>query len=105
MPREYTEAEVRERFLDYVRAISRYWADLPNQTAQERCDGVAFSIMVALDGETLGLPGFTVSPRPHADDRKFHEERGENWFPGPNPYDVCDIGGSLHELFYKKEQP
>lgn len=103
MSRPYTEAEVRERFLDHVRAVSKYWADIPFKTAQERCDGVAFSIMVMLDGETFGLPGFTVSPRPHDDDRKFHEERGENWYPGPLPDDICDIGGALHEYFYKRD--
>jgi hypothetical protein len=87
---------MRERFLRHVASVTDYWAELPDKTPQERTAGVAFSILVALDGETLALPGFNVVCRPHPDDKKYCKSKGCNWTP-----DGCDIGGALHEQFAK----
>jgi hypothetical protein len=58
-----------------------------------RFEGLAFSLLVILDGGT-DLPGFKLSPDPHPSDKEFNQKRGENWFPKD-----CDIAGELHELF------
>lgn len=95
-PRMLTTDEVRERFLDHVRTLAAYWNDVPNQTTRDKLDGLAFSIMVLLDGGT-GLPGFKVTPNPHAADKEYHRREGSNWFPND-----CDIAGCLHDMYHKK---
>lgn len=94
--RAFTEEEVRERFLAHVRTMAKYWDGVPNQTPSDKLDGLAFSIMVLLDGGT-GLPGFKVIPDPHPDDKAYHQREGENWYP-----DDVDIAGCLHDLYLKK---
>ena len=100
-PREHTRDECRRMFLGHIRATSRYWAtvDSPDgpKTTQERLDGLAFSILAMLDG-CASVPGFQVIPAPHPDDRAYHQEQGENWWPS----DV-DIAGSLHEEWHRHD--
>lgn len=43
------EDSARAEFLEAVADNVRYWVDLPNKTPLERCNGVAFSILVTLD--------------------------------------------------------
>jgi len=106
-PRELTEDEVQRVFLDQVRAMCRYWVEESiATTVKEKVEGVAFSILVALDGGNIGLPGFIVAPSPHPDDKEYHRSHGENWYPENDPEAVkCDIGGSLHEHFHIHEPP
>lgn len=93
-PRVYTEAEVREIFLDHVRNLIDFWAtqagDLP---VRECLEGVVHNIFAALDGSTLVLPRFIIRPFPYPEDQDFYRERGENWFPDAD--DQVDIGGHL----------
>lgn len=103
-PREYTLEEVRKKFLDAVRGIAQYWADerlVPDRTTQERCQGVAFSILVLLDGDDANLPGFALVPDPHPDDKEYCRGEGENWYPTQEV--ACDIRGAarLHDEFYR----
>jgi len=112
--RELTTAEVRERFLAKVRTIVDYWADegtegpLANQSLRQRCEGVAFSILVTLDGEDAELPGFVVAPNPHPDDKIYCREHDLDWYPrtadGLKEHMVgrLDIAGSLHEDIWRK---
>jgi hypothetical protein len=103
-PHELSVDEVRNNFLDHVRGIVEYWNDESRvkSSTKERLEGVAFSILVALDGGSAGLPGFVVAPSPHPDDKDYCKMEGENWYPKA-PVVKCDIAGCLHELFYKKE--
>ena len=94
-PRAYTEEEVRAKVIAHVSAVAEYWASLPNQTPRERCDGVAFSLLVMLDGGSMDLPAMDVSLAPHPDDKPFHEACGENWFEPGMMFNDCQ----LHELF------
>ncbi len=57
-----------------------YWAalDMPEMA---RLEGLAFSILVALDGEAAAIPAFIVAPYPHPDDKHYHVENGENYYP------------------------
>ena len=92
-PRALTANEVRDAFLMQVAHIVDYWENESRAgSVRARLEGVAFSILVALDGSAAALPGFRVSPDPHESDEAFRKERGENWYPN----DV-DIAGALHE--------
>jgi len=96
-PRAFTEQEVITHFLDTVRATARYWAELPDKTPQERCDGVAFSILNIIDGTNMGHPAMDLCLSPHPDDKAYCIANDMNWFePGQciNGYDM------LHELYY-----
>lgn len=100
-PRALTVDEVRTAFLEHVRSMVDYWETVESadgQTLRSRLEGLAFSILVALDGSALALPAFKVSPMPHPDDAAFNRAQGENWYPT----DV-DIAGSLHELIWRQE--
>ncbi len=98
-PRAYTEAECREMFLDHIRQMVDYWEQVPEKTLRRSLEGIAFSILVALDGEA-DLPVFKVIPQPHLGDKTYHQNMGTNWWP-----DDVNISGSLHEEFYKEEKP
>ncbi len=99
-PREYTEGEVRQQFLQLVWSYIKYWHTLPDKSCRKRLEGLAFGILVILDGESTELPGFIVSPNPHEDDKEFLRGQGENWYPEG----ICDIAGSLHELFHSAKE-
>lgn len=68
-------------FLGAVRDAANFWGSLKDKTPQEIADGVAFSILVALDGDTVGCPPFKV------------QRLGERGEVGP------DIAGQLHDDF------
>lgn len=101
MTRPYTEAECRSMLLDHVRTLVLYWSgeigNVPHEkSVKDRLDGLAFSLLVMLDGGTE-LPGFKVIPDPHPDDRQYHIDEGENWWP-----DDVDLAGGLHEVFCRQ---
>lgn len=65
--------------------------------------GLAFSILTALDGEAGDLPGFHVVPCAAEEDKDYLISQGENWYPRLSQRvkdTLCDIGGSLHEVFH-----
>lgn len=99
MSREYTNEEVREQFLAHVRGIADYWQNRPSISLKEATEGVAFSILVALDGESE-LPAFEVIASPHPEDKVFSESQGENYYPVVAL--KHNIAGELHERFFKK---
>lgn len=91
-PRAYTAEEVRAQILTHIAAMSKYWAEVPGQSIQDRCDGVAFSILTMMDGCTMALPQMDLKLNPHPEDQEFCKSKGENWFePG------MEVGGALHE--------
>lgn len=95
-PRAYTPEEVQVMLLGQIRGFARYWANLPNKTPQERCDGLAFSILNIFDGSTE-LPAMNISLSPHPDDQEYHRENGENWYEPGQVINDC----VLHEPYYK----
>lgn len=95
-PRAKTAEEVREEFLQQVRAYAHYWATLPDQTPQDRCDGMAFSILNILDGNTM-LPAFNLTVAPHPEDKEYHIAQGDNWYEPDMLINDC----MLHEFYYK----
>lgn len=116
-PRPLTVDEVRDRFIRHVRGLIDYWENLPGKTTRERMDGVVFSILVSLDGESAGLPKFIVAPDPHPSDKEFCKENGIDWWrtegnkgmglywPQNCDLDVkADISGCLHEWLCAEER-
>lgn len=104
-PRAYTAEEVHERLLAHARTMALYWATLPDRdpatghplSIRDRCEGVAFSLLVMLDGDSMVLPRVRLALDPHPEDQEFLKGEGENWFePGQ------EIEGPFHEFFYKR---
>ena len=96
MPREMTIEECQAAFLKHVWVLIDYWSKLPGKTERERMDGLAFSMLVAIDGEAMAVPSFTLAPAPHPDDKEYRRSQGNNWWP---PSGV-DIAGPLHDQFH-----
>jgi len=81
-PRQYTTNEVAEKFLGYIQHLVDYWdKEERAPTAREKLHGLAFSILVALDGDMMILPKFIVLPDPHPDDKAHYRAQGVNWYP------------------------
>jgi hypothetical protein len=101
-PTEYTEEEVRDQFLNYIREMVDEWDAANNKTTKEKLNGLAFTILAAIDGNSPDVPSFILAPFPHEDDKQYKIDNGENYYPDNNGIDVkCDIAGDLHEKFYK----
>lgn len=108
-PREWTDDEVREKFLAHVRTLISYWAGEggsnvdPASSRRDALEGLAHSIMCIVDGNTLALPAFVLAPAPHPDDEAFMRSEGENWYPSASgtPH---DIGGSLRYGVFEKSK-
>lgn len=94
--REYTEAEIREIFLRSVWDRIRYWDD-DRFSRNKALSGLAFSILSMIDGCSLDIPPYKISPIMDHDGYNFDIENGNNLYPIT---EEIDIGGSLHELFY-----
>lgn len=93
-PRAYTPEEVRDRLLDHICLAIDCW-DKQQPDKRGAMEGLAFSILTALDGATTHLPAFLVTPMAHPADTEYHKAEGENWYPEDRP----DLG-MLHEHFY-----
>ena len=105
MPRELTTDEARKLFLDQVRRYVDYWEkESRAPLVREKLEGLAFGILVILDGGSGGLPSFAVIPTPHESDKAYCESIGANWFR-PAPAELTgDIGGGLHEHFHDAKE-
>lgn len=103
MAKQKTEKQVRQEFLDHVRMLVNYWDKETSKTdSREKLEGLAFSILVAIDGEAVALPSFILAPCPNEDDKQYHIDNGEDYYPENHDSDVkCDIAGNLHNEFYK----
>lgn len=102
--RQYTENEVRKQFLDHVRMLVDYWdKETSRETTKKRLDGLAFSILAAIDGSSVSLPSFVLAPLPHENNKQYRINNKENYYPENHDSNVkCDIAGSLHDSFYEK---
>lgn len=73
-------------FVEYVANMVDYWVEHYPEDAREAAEGVAFSILVGLDGEAMAVPGYHVYP-----------VGDENSSEIP-----LDIAGSLHDELISK---
>ena len=100
-PRQWTNDEVRDKFLKHVAMLTKYWdTQVGNKTSKEKLEGLAFSILSTIDGCNYGLCGFQMIPHVHPDDKEYNKENGDNWYPPPTD-NKHDIAGGLHELIHK----
>ena len=99
-PREMTPQECRSALLAAVWNYVDYWEREDRRpTARGKLEGLAFSILTLLDGDTPSVPAFLVIPNPHPDDKDYRAARGRNWWPAADK--GVDLG-TLHEFFFEK---
>lgn len=96
-----SEEDLRDAFLRVLAGYAHYWATLPDKTPLERCNGLAFSILVMIDGGSMSLPAFDLIARPHPDDIFYHQVEGSDWIEEGT---VISDGG-LHEVWHRYEIP
>lgn len=97
-PRAKTPEEARAEFLQALAAIAHYWAkDDRTSNALDKCNGVVFSVLNLIDGGSGGFCAVNLAVDPHESDKKYHEERGENWF---EPGQVINADVALHESWF-----
>lgn len=101
MSKAYRTEEVREQFLAHVRMLVNYWDNVPRETSKEKLSGLAFSMLVLLDGGTY-LPHFLVIASPHPEDKVYNIENGDDYYEESSLEN--SISGSLHEMLYKGER-
>jgi hypothetical protein len=112
-PRAYTNEEVQEQIESHILALIRYWEsvdlDHPKGTQDKtqsdtysRLEGLAHSIMAALDGNSGALPGFAIIPIIHDGDVAFHKSEGENYYKGIRSHKY-DVGGNLRYFVRKSK--
>jgi hypothetical protein len=95
-PRAITEKEGRKILLDHVRVLVNYWEnESRRKDSRGKLEGLAFSMLTMLDGEGVIIPQMKIIPNPHPEDKQYHKDNGENWWPTN-----IDLGGILHEEFY-----
>lgn len=99
-PRAYTSDELRDRLLDHVRTITEFWADPKlDRDIQERCNGVAFSILAMLDGSSEGIPCVDLVFQPTDAAKDYDIKQGQNWIePG------TVVADTLHDHFYWRDK-
>lgn len=73
----------KNAFLSYIIKMIKYWQSQEQLSEKEKLEGVAYSILVAIDGEAPDVGPYSLCP--------LLED--ENW--------GADISGNLHDLFYK----
>ena len=98
-PRAYTKEEVCRKLISHFMAISKYWAELPHKTDRQKCDGLVFSILAAIDGSCVDLPSFDMIPCSCLGDKEFYIKNGENWYEKEVVNDC-----QLHELLCEMER-
>lgn len=103
-PHEYSADEVLEKFLRHVERLVEYWHGIDGD-CRRRMEGLAFSILTALDGGAADLPAFIVAPNPHPEDKAFLQEEGCDWYPENHEVETqikANISGGLHELLWRE---
>jgi hypothetical protein len=83
LAKKSSERKVKNEFLKAIHSNIDYWESLPDKTTRERIEGIAFSILVILDGESIRMPPFAVRPL---------DENGN---------EGISISGELHDSFFK----
>lgn len=98
-PRAKTVNEIRKDVLNHVYDTIDNWEHV-DATVRQKLEGVAFSILSMLDGESGCLPQFLVALDPTSTDQKYYKLRGENWYPSNEGVEVKgNIAGDLHNKF------
>lgn len=95
MSREKTKQEMQEEFVSYIHDLIGYWkTEKRTPDLEGKLEGLAFSILTAIDGEAMALPGYKLSPLMADGDKEYFISRDEDYYP-----EDTDIAGNLHEIF------
>ncbi|KJB84717.1 hypothetical protein AZ66_29255 [Paenibacillus sp. E194] len=103
MSREKVKDEIIAEVVEHIRELICFW-ESTNKNSLDKLNGLAFSILAALDGSADALPSFIIAPRPHPEDKQFNIKKGINYYPENHLLDEvikADIAGELHENFYR----
>lgn len=113
-PKELDQEEMQRRFLDHLREVAHYWADLdvlrsgydPETEgctfARYQLEGFVHSLLVMFDGGSMGLPAFHIVPSPHGTDKDHYRDQGQNWWPDaelPSGMKTVEGNDMLHDLW------
>ena len=103
MSKELNRNEAQKEFLRHVRVMIDYWENnIQDMPSQKKLEGLAFSILTALDGCALDLPGYAVIPICSKKDIKSYIAEGQDYYEEfTNEKGCCDIAGDLHENLFK----
>ena len=116
MSRAYTAEEMRDAFMQHAVDLVTYWSVFPNARVRKdfklpdadipsgvveaymrhAAEGVLFSLLTSLDGESMAMPACDIIPRPHPDDEAFHKAEGTNWWVS----EAINADCHLHELLH-----
>ena len=97
MSKAYTDDQIQEQFLTYIHSLVEYWENEKSEpTTKGKLEGLAFSILSLIDGNTV-LPSFELKSISSEEDIEYYKKQGEDYFPLISG----DIAGSLHERFYE----
>jgi len=99
--KEITREEARYLFMKHIADTVHYWdKESRAESAREKLEGLAFSILVTIDGGSSGLPAYSLSPLSRsADDIRYAKENGFDYYP-KKPMDI-GADQALHEVFHK----
>lgn len=76
--------EDQKQFIDHINLMVDYWeTNIPEMSSRQKLEGLAFSILTALDGCAMSLPSYAVIP--------IYD----------NDTMGTDIAGDLHENMHK----
>lgn len=93
--KEITQDEARHLFLKHIASLVEYWEkESRASTSKDKLEGLAFSIMVTLDGGSGGHPGYQLIPNTNPEDIDFAKKEGFDYYP-EEPEDIIG-NSSLH---------
>lgn len=78
--RPITNDEARDIFLRHVAGLVEYWDGQPG-TQQSKLRGLAFSILAAVDGSSVGLPGYHLIPMTSPENEQHAKDCGYDYYP------------------------
>jgi hypothetical protein len=108
-PRAWTAEEMSETVLGNMKMLAHYWSrcdlsrpefrDVVAKTGETlyRLEGLLHSILCMFDG-CGATPALSIKAAPHPDDRAFHEENGDNWWPSDVEFSIS------HDHLYRERR-
>lgn len=95
-----TAKECEVEFIEHVRLMVRWWLNESRaQTHKEKLEGLAHSILAAIDGSAASLPAFKLIPSPHPSDKDYNAKQGDDWWP-----EGRDIAGRLAWRLFNEDK-
>ena len=99
--RELTTDEMKTHFLNYIHDLVDYWEHEDRATTtKDKLEGLAFSILSTIDGDSAELPAYALIPLGNPDDIEYCKSMGQDYYPE----ETEDIAGALHDNFMKQKK-